>query len=303
MEGIDYHLVEKFPECNAIMENYITTSTTNYVPCSYGYFKARNSLENKFKEYKCNAAMSFISKMNELTPQETREAYCFYLFYWLYNEFKTNHINDDINSIYKALFDYGNSGKNICNIYKYSISDNDIPYLNDLYYMNTNLYYVKNHNFPYDKKKCDCMNECSDKYETNLKKCESNNENSFCRALDDIKNKYNNLQHLTDDCTNIKCKTLPCVKIQKIKIISTRTSKSKTTIILTILILMIPLILFIIYKFLPYNSYLHREIKRIISKCRGLKKEWSKSENPEIYNNIYWNSNYNVLYSSHYIDD
>ncbi|GAW84170.1 variable surface protein [Plasmodium gonderi] len=55
--------------------------------------------------------------------------------------------------------------------------------------------------------------------------------------------------------------------------------------------------------FLPYNSCLHREIKKIINKCRDLKKEWSKLDNSEIYNNIYLNNNFNVLYSSHYIDE
>ncbi|GAW84220.1 variable surface protein [Plasmodium gonderi] len=308
-----YKLVKYFREHNDNLEKNHSILNLDYKHClPSGSIGANKYINGKFSEDKCKKALLFASKIK--ADYNSDDAYskadCFYLYYWLYKEFKSNGISQHTQSFYTKLFNIvsSNNGNNICNYYKNKpISENVFKDVSNLYEMYNNLYYINNPNVPSVKSKCDCINECSAKYEINLKKCESNNNSTFCTVLEDIKNEYNNIQNLTDICNNVECKKLPCRKNDSIQLYIPRNSKSKTSIISTIIILIIPALLFIIYKvkcdFLPYNSCIRREIKRIINKCRRLKEQCNISENSEIYNNIYWNSNYNVLYSSHSIND
>ncbi|GAW84197.1 variable surface protein [Plasmodium gonderi] len=302
MDKFDYLLVKEFLKNKNILENNDNDLELANNPCSsYGSIGSYQNIGEKFPEHRCKKALTFASKIkDEYYNFGYAQEDCLYLYYWLYNEFKAYNMSQHTFDIYFQLINAVHGPNNMkCRYYRYtSISEIEIQLLDDLYGMYTNLHYIETSSYPSGKIKCNCITECSDKYEVYHEKCKSNNTSSFCRALDDIKNKYNKMPNLTDGCDNIKCKMLPCDSNENIRLPSPKIKKSITAILSTILILIIPILLFIIYKFLPCNSSMHRGIKKIMNKCRGKYKECNKSQNSEISNSIYWNNNYNVLYSS-----
>ncbi|GAW83984.1 variable surface protein [Plasmodium gonderi] len=308
MDKFNYELVKEFPKHNENLKNNDLIRGLEYKYCfPNGGIGGYNNIYLKFSEDRCMKALSFASRIKPNYNIEYgywEEANCFFLYYWLHNEFNANGISQYTSNIYKALFNaLHKNSNNICRYYKYKvILEEEFTKLNNLYDIYKKIQCIEN-SCSTCKNKCDCINECSNKYESYNKTCNSSRECSYCEALNNIKNEFINLQKLNHDCFNVKHKELHSKKIERKNITSTRISKRKTAIISTILILIIPALLFIIYKFLPYNSCLYRKIKKIINRCPGFTEEWRKTENSEIYNNIFCNSNYNVLYSSHYIDD
>ncbi|GAW83983.1 variable surface protein [Plasmodium gonderi] len=227
-----------------------------------------------------------------------------YLYYWIYkNHLEVAKDRNYIKELYHEILNvYNNAGLYITYVvpFKDVIFDDELEIITDICDMSNKLNEIKYSTFTYckNKSRCDCADECAAIYMHRHEACETNWDEHFCNILERNKNVYNEL-NLSQYCGKLNCKTLPCEKFENIILPSAQIYKSKTAIISSYLIYIIPALLFIIYKFLPYNSYLHREIKKLKNMCLGLKKELSKLENSEIYNNIRWNSNYNVLYSSH----
>ncbi|GAW84200.1 variable surface protein [Plasmodium gonderi] len=262
----------------------------------------------KDKDKLCPQAMKYLYNICSNMGNLANENHFKYLYYWIYKHhlkagIDRNYIKEfykEIIRVYKlfGLFD------SCADPFRESIFDNELKLITDICDISKKLNDIKYSTFTSCniKRKCDCADECADIYMRGHKVCENNWDEHFCKILKSYKNKYNAL-NLSNDCDNLKFKTWPSEKFENIMSPSAHINKSKTAIISSFLILIIPAFLFIIYMFLPYNSLLHREIKKIINMCRVLKKKWWKLENSEIYNNIYCNNNYNVLYSSHYLDD
>ncbi|GAW84184.1 variable surface protein [Plasmodium gonderi] len=208
--------------------------------------------------------------------------------------------SDKTNEFYIKLINIVKGyGSNMCHNYKhFAISEDKLKKLNDLNDMNNMIYYVINSSYPSGKSKCDCLVACLNIYEQHHKTCESRTQSYFCEALNHIKDQYNRIPNLTNECINVKCNKLPCEKNEIIRLHSPRTSKSKTAMISTILILIIPVLLFIIYKFTLYNSCPHRGIKNIMNEWHLLKGAKNIMQNSEISRRISWNSSYNILYNS-----
>ncbi|GAW84305.1 variable surface protein, partial [Plasmodium gonderi] len=224
MDTFNYELVKDFPMYNEKLENNHLIPGLEYKYCSPdGGIGGYNDIKGKFSEDKCKKALLFASKIEPDYHSDYAywKADCFYLYYWLYKEFKSNGISQHTQSIYRKLFNIVSikDSKNICNYYKSKpISENVFKDVSNLYEMYNNLYYINNSNISYVKSKCDCINEFSAKYEINLMKCESNNNSPFCTVLEDIKDEYNNIQNLTDICNNVECKKLPCRKNDSIQL-------------------------------------------------------------------------------------
>ncbi|GAW84456.1 variable surface protein [Plasmodium gonderi] len=300
MKEVNYSYVKNFPEFNEIIENNGEFLKFSRDPCTDGVIGARDHIKNRFKQDKCHAALSFANIIKNNYISESTEERCFYLYYWLYNEFKDNNISEYTNEIYPLLFSIVSSNPNnsLCPYYKgsFTIPYNELTKLDDLYNIHNKLYCIKK-SCPSCNNTCKCITECSDIYERHSETCKSNNTSQFCTALENIKNiYYNELQNTTDKCGKAKCKILPCDYIKNIELRSSRISTPKDAIISTIFVLLIPALLFIIYKFLPYNSYIHGGIKRIINKWRVMNEERDKSKKSELSKNNCWNSSYNMLY-------
>ncbi|GAW84576.1 variable surface protein [Plasmodium gonderi] len=306
-------LFTDFSEYQRIMNRNIT----NYEHVNW-YNKCLN-FNNMFytanimnKDNLCIQAMRYLYNISSDIKNPLKENHFKYLYYWIYkHHIKAAKDRNYIKEFYKEIirvYEYAGMYIYFVNSFRDLNFDNELELIIDICDISKKLNDIKYSTFTScnKKTKCDCADECADIYVRGHKICENNWDKHFCKILKSYKNEYNAL-NLSNDCDNLKFKTWPSDNFENIILPSAQINKSKTAIISSFLILIIPAFLFIIYKvkydFLPYNTCLHREIKEIINKCRGLKKEWSKSENSEIYNNICRNSNYNVIYSSHYIDD
>ncbi|GAW84229.1 variable surface protein [Plasmodium gonderi] len=296
---VEYVYTEKFPEFSEFIKNNKEKLSLHGDPCKLGSIGARKFYGNKFNEDTCNAGLFFASKIIGNPYNHDTRARCLYLYYWLYKQLKANNTRDHTKSVYLEFFNnIGGNSKYVCKDYWYiSILDEELNLLDDLHEMNSKLYDIKKNKYLSEENKCHRFNECSDMYKHYSKECTPYNYSSFCDALENIKNLYNDLQN-SNGCVHAKCKKLPCYNTENIESPSPKTNKSKFSIILTILILIIPLLLFVIYKFTPYNSSLHCGIKKIVNKCRDLNEVWNKSQNSEISDSAYWNNSYDVLYSS-----
>ncbi|GAW83904.1 variable surface protein [Plasmodium gonderi] len=209
-----------------IIEYYLNKPKDSYPVCSTGYFGSHIELKKIFNEIKCNAAFSFISYINENSDTIPNRAFCLFLYYWLYNEIKDKRINMTINDVYPKLFNDGIYKNPICNFYiDNSITDNDVKKLKDIYDMNTKIHDINNLNFKTCKNNniCNCGDECSDIYERYNHRCNSDYENSFCKALDNIRILYNGLK-LSDNCNPLKYSILPSFKFQYPSFSSSKTN-------------------------------------------------------------------------------
>ncbi|GAW84605.1 variable surface protein [Plasmodium gonderi] len=297
---INYTYVGKFPEYKEIIEKKENRLILKNDPCTTGIIGSRVDMQNKFDKDKCHAALWFAKIINDKFTKEPTQELCLYLYYWLRKEFEYNNISAQTRTIYIILLSsvsqYINS---LCLSYKKNdMLDDDFQLMDDLYQMYINIYYIKKDSYPLGKDMCTCITECSDKYKKYKTTCESNNVSSFCFALENINNELNGLQNSSDICSQAKCQNGPCEYTDIMEITSPRTNKSKTAIITTILILTIPVLLFIIYKFTPYNSFLHRGLKNIINNFHSFKGARNILKNSELYSTTSWNSSHNILYNS-----
>ncbi|GAW84284.1 variable surface protein [Plasmodium gonderi] len=204
MDLVEYTIVKHFPEYNKNIENYDKNLTFPGDPCTIGSIKATGILNDIFNVDKCKTALSFASKIKGDPYDPSTRISCFYLYYWLHKLFNESSISNKTNSIYqKLIYIVNDYGSHMCRDYmNFAISEDELKKLNDLNDMNNMLYYVINSYYPTGKNKCDCLVACLNIYEQHNKTCKLRNQSFFCEALDDIKDQYNKLSNLTNECVN-----------------------------------------------------------------------------------------------------
>ncbi|GAB69906.1 hypothetical protein PCYB_006550, partial [Plasmodium cynomolgi strain B] len=105
-------------------------------------------------------------------------------------------------------------------------------------------------NFNNDSKicKCDCAKKCSDLYIEYVKEC-NNNDNDYCRELENFKHKYEEKMKSIETCSNGAHKILPSPIKQDLRVI---------VIIPIIILTTLSFLLFVLYKVklfdLPINN-------------------------------------------------
>ncbi|GAW83925.1 variable surface protein [Plasmodium gonderi] len=302
-------LYTAFSEYEIIMDrNSTNLKRDNWYGQCLKFNKQFDTVKIYDKDKLCPQAMRYLYNICSDMQNTPKENHFRYLYYWIYkHHLKSAKCRNYIKEFYHEILNVYKSGglfDSCTDPFRESIFDNELKLITDICDISKKLNDIKNSTFTSCniKRKCDCADECADIYIRGHKLCVNNWDEHFCKILKSYKNKYNAL-NLSNDCDKLKFRTWPSENFENIMLPSAQINKSKTAIISSFLILIITALLFIIYKFLPYNSLLHREIKKIINICPGLKKKCRKLENSEIYNNIYCNNNYNVLYSSHYLDD
>ncbi|GAW79198.1 variable surface protein [Plasmodium gonderi] len=256
----------------------------------------------------CPRIMSYLYSIYSDSNNPLQNLGCKYLYYWLYkNHIKGTNESNSIKILYEELikvYDNISFVFRLTDEYKNNIFDEELNIFTDICDLNTMINDIYNSTFESckNKQKCNCAQKCYDKYMSLNIQCVSRGYPLYCKALESVKKLYNSIPNLIYDCDNSNYIMLPASEIQKQRLNSSRTNISGKLIIPTILIFLIPMLFFLIYKvnfdFTPYDFCIHRGIRNIIYKFRGIYKECNILHLTKIYESTLRNSRYNILYDS-----
>ncbi|GAW84430.1 variable surface protein [Plasmodium gonderi] len=257
---------------------------------------------NIIKEYNtCIKLMAYLFDIHSVRDNTLRiKNGLQYLYYLLYRDDQNSlKYSKQINEIYKEFINlyYKTSTGDLIKPYsEINIFDNEWKKLRDIYDLNTKINYIKNYNTCSETDRCDCVDDCAETYMRHEDACLLNSGSHFCDALENIRNQYNNIPNITEECDNLKCKMLPCIKYEDITLPYSRTSTKQAILIPVTIILIISLLIFILNKFIPWCSHFNRLRKRYYRKHTD--KICSIQKSSDVFEIAAWNNRCNILYNS-----
>ncbi|GAW82016.1 variable surface protein [Plasmodium gonderi] len=227
--------------CTSLMDSYCKQVDSKFLEISY------------FSE-NCPKAISFLEVQGVDNIESLRNIRCLYLYFWIfYVLYKGINEYDKIKKLFEGFLEaYAKYDKSICEYYKTNITSDLLEKLKDIHDMNSKIKSISEDSESCKVDKCKCAKECYDIYRKYEDICNSNSDNNFCDALNNIKEQYGQLMK-TQNCNNGAPKMLRSFQKNNITV----------PIVSTILVILVILIsLFILYKFTPYNSCFRRVLRR-----------------------------------------
>ncbi|GAW84266.1 variable surface protein [Plasmodium gonderi] len=236
-----------------------------------------NDADSYAKDYICPYAMECISYIHNYSEDKLEKEHLIYLYYLIYLYFqKTGKNRSYVKELYHELLKVYNGRNNYIPyiyVYKIYMLENELKILTGICDLNVILNDIKTSTFKYceDSNICNCSNKCYEIYLSLQNACGSYNVHPFCNILKTLREQYNSISNLTENCLNIKCKTIPCDKNDNIYLSFSRTNYAAIIILSTIVMLLTPILLFVLYNVNYkynmmkgiYNSFLKRsEVSR-----------------------------------------
>ncbi|GAW83990.1 variable surface protein [Plasmodium gonderi] len=143
----NYEFVEFFPECNKIIDGYVSGENCHQV--FYDEFFDQHNISNiKLDKKKCSAAMSYLIYIdyNNILPNISKKSGFSYFYYWIHNELKSINKRENTQKVYKAFIKDHNRIYTIHDYDKYKeifFNDNELEELKTLYDMYKCLHNIK----------------------------------------------------------------------------------------------------------------------------------------------------------------
>ncbi|SBS95161.1 PIR Superfamily Protein [Plasmodium malariae] len=179
---------------------------------------------------------------------------CKYLNYKINSDNSYN--NPDLFQIYK---NFSSKIGNVCINEIKNITEDSLEKLKELYSYYENFSKFNGKDKDSEGHICNSVRQCYNFYNDNYKKCQGNNESSFCEELTNFKKAYENKMKTLTPCDGLP-KTLPPPLLQTLS--PEETDQVFIPSLTTALILLISCTLFFLYKFTPLKSWLHTHLRR-----------------------------------------
>ncbi|GAW84159.1 variable surface protein [Plasmodium gonderi] len=211
----------------------------------------------------CSKCFSYIPYVDlRYKTVEKIKGPCLFLYYWIYKHLKKQSKEDKTKQLYDITIE--------------KALKTDGPLWDTCKKYNLNNDYMKNLDITY------CLYKLVNNKEDLDLTCE---EPQF----------YESLKNITKICDqDVRTESLNNIECDKNAICQNNIS---FFIVITVVTMLIIFTLFVIlYKFLPYNSWIHRRIKEKINKWKNMDEEFNMFQSSESYNSISSDKIYNVLY-------
>ncbi|GAW82025.1 variable surface protein [Plasmodium gonderi] len=299
-------LSSHFPEYKKFMEGDVIENYATHNSISNEIKNKRQNLKYfKVIENICDKLVAYLFKIHDELGNASRiKEGLIYLYYWMYKNYQktgkdSNYIKEIYNELIKEYYETG-----IGKLFK---PTPDINIFDELWIKPEDIsdWFTKFKDIEKctlmslsEEHTCKCVHECYRTYIEKINTCKNYVKPNSCNILENIRTLYSNINKIIDKCINVNCKKSPINNEFNSLSPPPRTNMAALIIIPTLIILIIPLLSSILYKFIPYNSCLRYGIKKIINMWNNAKNVWIFMETSEKFNNISWNTKYNVLYNS-----
>ncbi|GAW84637.1 variable surface protein, partial [Plasmodium gonderi] len=174
-----YVLVNKFSSWKKIIDGYKEENKNTYQSECNKSDEIFSHLDKFNDKEICYKSMYYLNDIQGKYPTKNH-AGCIYLYYWLYDNCKTECNSTEIKNIFNKFIEkYESTGDPIHTDYKkINITKDEFERLKDIYSLNPNTDEAGTKN---DEEYCDKFKSI---YEKHQKECDYNTQSHFCNALE-----------------------------------------------------------------------------------------------------------------------